>query len=523
MGDYSEELVDMQNSEPLFRTIPALLDFCEAQYGPREIIRWREGEEVRGASYAHFVREARALAAALAARTEPGEKIAVTGENSYHWLLCWFAVLSAGRVAVPLDPLLPAADLLALLEKSGASLLFCSASFKDVAASFGRAVFMRDVPAMLAPFDGATGWPCTAQGDDLAAIMFTSGTTGQPKGVMLSHWNLISNALSACRCLDLAGHQVLVVLPLHHIASLNTGMLTQLPGGCTLCLCTIRHFSKDLVAYQPVYGMVVPLLVERMYRQIWDEAKKQKKDKLLRVLLACSDGFLKLGIDLRRKLFKSVLAAFGGKMEWLCCGGAAISDEYVRGFLRFGIEVLPAYGITECAPGVASTQRGAYRTDSGGTVIDCNEVKIVGGEIYVKGDNVSCGYYRDEAATREAFTEDGWHKTGDLGALGKDNYLYITGRKKNLIILSNGKNVSPEGLELKLMDIPYIKEALVYQDGDEIAAELFLDEEIPDAAARLEGDLLALNRRLPAYQRVTKTALRDTEFPKTTTKKIIRK
>ncbi|MDR2687780.1 MAG: AMP-binding protein, partial [Oscillospiraceae bacterium] len=500
-----------------------LLDFCEAQYGPRDIFRWREGEEIRGATYAGFVREARALAAALAARTGHGAKIAIVGENSYGWLLCWFASLCAGRVAVPLDAQLPTAELLALLKKSGAALLFYAAGYEDAASAFGRAVPMRDVATMLAPYEGAAGWPCAAQPDDLAAILYTSGTTGEPKGVMLSHWNLLSNAYSACRCLDLAGHQVLVVLPLHHIASLNTGMLTQLPGGCTLCLCSIRHFARDLVTFQPVYGMVVPLLVERMYRQIWDAAKKQKKDKLLRGLLACSDGLLKLGIDLRRKLFKSVLEAFGGRLEWLCCGGAAVSDEYVRGFLRFGIEVLPAYGITECAPGIASTQRGAYRAHSGGTVIDCNEVKIVDGEIYVRGDNVSCGYYQDEAATREAFTGDGWHITGDLGYVDGDNYLYVTGRRKNLIILSNGKNVSPEGLENRLMEFPVVKEALVYELDGEIAAELFLDEETTNAAARLEGDLLALNRGLPPYQRITKTVLRDTEFPKTTSKKIIRR
>jgi len=512
----------MQTPESTIRTIPALLDFCETRHGPIDVFRWREGEEIHAVTYARFAREARALAGAIETATPAGAHIAILGENSYAWLLCWFAALGAGRAAVPLDPQLPAADLLALLRKSDAALLFCSSSFSDVAAQFGNAVFMKEVPALLAPYENSAVWPREARPDDLAAIVYTSGTTGEPKGVLLSHWNFMSDALSGCRVMPIAGHTLLAVLPFYHTLSITPGMLAQLPGGSTVCICGgLRHLTRDLAAFRPAYMVVVPLLAEGMYQQVWAAAKKEGKDKLLRAMLKISGGLQRLGIDLRRRLFKSVLAAFGGNLEWILCGGAPISEECVEGFLRFGIEILPAYGVSECAPGVSLNQRGACRAQSVGQVLDCCQVKIEEGEIFVRGDNVSSGYYKDEQATREAFA-DGWHRTGDLGYMDGDGYLFITGRKKNLIVLSNGKNVSPEGLEYKLMQISFVKEALVTQEGDDIVAELFLDEEQPDAAARLEEELLALNRRLPVYQRIVKTVLRETEFPKTTTKKIKR-
>ena len=423
-------------------------------------------------------------------------------------------------MAVPLDPQLPANDLLALLEKSDSELLFCSESFGDVATAFKKAVFMDDVPALLAPYEGVQHWPCETRPDDLASIVFTSGTTGEPKGVMLTHWNFMADALSGVRCVDLAGHTNLAILPFYHTLSITPGMLAQLPGGSTTCICGgMAHLAKDLAAFRPEYMVAVPLLAEGLYQKVWDTAKKEGKDKLLRTMLKVSGALQKIGLDLRRKLFKSVLAAFGGELLWICVGGAPVSEECVAGLLAFGIEVLPAYGTTECAPGVSLNQYGACKGKSAGKVMDCNRVKLVEGEIWVKGGNVSPGYYKNQAATKEAFV-DGWHKTGDLGRLDGDGYLYITGRLKNLIILSNGKNVAPEGLEAKLLELPFVREALVYELDGEIAAELFLDGEIP--AARLEEAMAEFNRKLPPYQRVTKTLLRDTEFPKTSTKKIIR-
>jgi len=502
------------------QTVQALLDFCEKQYPGRDAFFWRAGETLHKICYRCFVTQVRALAAYFAAQTAPEAHIAIVGGNSYQWLLGWFGIVCAGRVAVPLDAQLTTDGLLQLLEQSDAELLLYAKDFDDVAQGFGNSLSLDALPASPA----AEEWPCAVVSKDLATIVFTSGTTGDSKGVMLNHWNLMSNALSGCRFMDLAGYRTLSVLPFNHIFSLIPGMLTQLPGGSAVCICGgARHLSKDFAAFRPNYMAVVPLLVEKLYEKIWDTAKNEGKDKLLKRMLRLSNGLLKVGIDVRRKLFSKVLAAFGGQLEWLLVGGAPMAEEYVEGLAGFGIEVVTGYGTTECAPAVSLTRCGAYRAQSAGQVMDCNKVKIdPHGEILVKGGNVFAGYYKDETATAEAFTDDGWYKTGDLGRLDEDDYLYITGRIKNLIILSNGKNISPELLEEKLAQIPYVKEALVFAKDDKIAAELFLDEEMPQETVRLDADIAQLNQALPVYQRIETVCVRSTEFPKTTTKKIKR-
>jgi len=502
------------------QTVQALLDFCQQQYPGREAFLWRSKDVLHKICYKCFAGQVRALAAYFAEQTSAGAHIAIVGSNSYQWLLGWFGVVCAGRVAVPLDAQLMSDELLQQLTQSDAELLLHAKDYDDVAQRFGNSLSLDALPISPA----AVGWPCTVAPNDLASIVFTSGTTGASKGVMLSHWNLMSNALSCCDFINLSGHRKLSVLPFNHIFSLISGMLSRLPGGNAVCICGgARYLSKDFAAFRPSHMTVVPLLVEKLYEKIWDTAKKEGKDKLLKRMLRLSNGLLEAGIDVRRKLFSKVLAGFGGQLEWLFVGGAPIAEEYVEGLAGFGIEVLTGYGTTECAPAISLTRCRAYRAKSVGQVMGCNKVKIdPQGEILVKGDNVFAGYYKDETATAEAFTDDGWYKTGDLGRLDKDRYLYITGRIKNLIILSNGKNVSPELLEERLTQIPYVKEALVFAQDDKLAAELFLDEEMQQETAQLDADIAQLNRTLPAYQRIETVHVRSTEFPKTTTKKIRR-
>jgi len=334
----------------------------------------------------------------------------------------------------------------------------------------------------------------------------------------------MSNALSGCRAMPYSGRKMFAILPFHHAFALTAGVFANVTAGGTICISGgLKHLEKDFKAFQPNYMVAVPLLAEGLHKKIWETARKENKNELLQHMLRMSNGLLKLGVDLRRKLFKQVLNAFGGQLEWMLVGGAPISEDCMRGLSSFGMDVLPGYGTTECSPAVSTSKLGAHRAYSAGQVMDCNEVKIdEHGEILVRGDNVFKSYYKDEQATAEAFTQDGWYKTGDLGKLDEDGYLYITGRVKNLIILSNGKNISPELLEQKLIEIAYVKEVLVFAEDDKIAAEVFLDEEMPEGAEKLEADIAQLNRQLPSYQRIAKTRVRDTEFPKTTTKKIKR-
>lgn len=237
---------------------------------------------------------------------------------------------------------------------------------------------------------------------------------------------------------------------------------------------------------------------------------------------------MKIGIDVRRKLFKEILDNLGGDLEMIICGGASLDTKYEKGLYELGIQIINGYGATECSPIITCNRLSNYKLGSAGYALECNDIMIKDpdedgiGEVYARGSNVMMGYYDEPEATAEAFDGD-WFKTGDYGYMDKDGFLFLRGRKKNLIVLSNGKNVSPEEIEDKLLTVDYIKEVVVYEENGAITAEFFLDENEPDAKDRLKKDVRAINMQLPTYKQVTKTKIRDTEFPKTTTLKIKRK
>ena len=254
------------------------------------------------------------------------------------------------------------------------------------------------------------------------------------------------------------------------------------------------------------------------------------KEELLKKGIKISNVLMKFGIDKRRKIFKMVHDNLGGNLDMIICGGAYLDPKYEKGLYDIGIDVFNGYGLTECSPVITCNHPKKFKFGSVGTPLECNEIKIVDadedgvGEIYVRGSNVMVGYYNDPEATAAAFDGD-WFKTGDFGRIDEDGFLFMVGRKKNLIILSNGKNVSPEEIEEKLMNnIPYVKEVLVYQEGDKITGEFFLNEEdYPDCKDKLDADVKNVNASMPAFKRVTKMLIRGEEFPKTTTMKIARK
>lgn len=525
------------------KTINELLAFVVVRFANSTAFRYRDNGEIKAVTYQKFVADTKQLGSFFLKSGFRNAKIAVIGENSYTWLLTYFAATSSGNIIVPIDSQLPDADVIHILNNSGASAFVFSGDYSDLvspvkeqAESVKLLINMKtDLPALIqnegtVSVDDDYFAQSSIKEEDIAAIVYTSGTTGAPKGVMLSHKNILEDAKSGCRFVDIARHETMAILPLHHTLSSTPGVVAQLMGGSTVSICSgAKNISKDLADFKPEYTIMVPLIVEAMYKKIWETAKSQNKDKLLKKMIKISNILLKAGIDVRRKLFKNVLAAFGGNLQWVLSGGAALGEEYVLGFRAFGIDILQAYGISECSPGVSLNRNHYKRDGSVGVLLDCNKVLIANadeqgiGEIYIKGSNVMLGYYNDPTATAEAFDGE-WFKTGDLGYLDTDGFLFITGRKKNLIILSNGKNVSPEELEYKILAIPYVLEVLVYQEGDRILAELFLDKEhFPDCEQSIEADMLAINRILPQYKYIAKTIIRDKEFPKTTSKKIKRK
>lgn len=289
----------------------------------------------------------------------------------------------------------------------------------------------------------------------------------------------------------------------------------------------LKDVVGDFKKYSPQNFSAVPLVIEMIYKTIWSTAEKQNKTKMLKKGLKISNALLSRGIDVRRKIFKEIIDNLGGNLETIICGGAALDPTYQKGLFELGINVINGYGITECSPVVTVNRNDYFRLGSCGQALPCNQIKISNpdsdgvGEVYVKGKNVMRGYYNEPEETAKTF-DNGWFKTGDYGRIDNDGFLYITGRKKNLIILANGKNVSPEEIEEKLSRNDVINEVLVYEEDGAITAEFFLNEENPNAKLSAAKAIKEYNAVAPSYKHITKTKFRDTEFPKTTTLKIKR-
>jgi long-chain acyl-CoA synthetase len=311
---------------------------------------------------------------------------------------------------------------------------------------------------------------------------------------------------------------------MHHIFAITLGLLVPLIGGCCNVLCSGPRRIKYFLDNYPISGMfIVPLMAETLAAEIWREAKRQKRTAILKALLLLSNTLYRLGLDVRRVLLRSVRKNFGGRLKILVSGGGQLSADLHSLFRGLGIALFNGYGITEGGGAVSVGRQHYWRDGSVGVPLRNISVKIAdGGEILIYGKNVFLGYYGDPEATAVSFTEEGWFKTGDLGYFDEDGFLFLTGRIKNLIITANGENVSPEGLEEKIIQIPGVKEVLVYQEGNEIIAEIYPDPENPDAAAQIPAAVDELNRKLPLYSQIARTKLRGSEFPKTATMKVKR-
>lgn len=496
-----------------------LIDYDAQAVPHQEAFKYQKDGKIVAVTYERFHHDVNALAAHFQREGLSQTKIAVLGENSYEWILTYFAVVLSNNIIVPIDKELPDESIAQLLTFSGSKLLVHSTAYTDTAQEMKRngavstTLSMDELPAVL-KYDGVI----KTQTDEnaLCAIIFTSGTTGRPKGVMLSQKNLMADAVGAAKNVTVSG-PFLLTLPLHHTFAFTASVLAVLIYAMPICINkSLRTFQSDMNLYHPCNMFLVPLYVETMYKKIWEGARKQGKEKILKRMIWLSNFMRRFGLDIRKILFRSILAQFGGDLSLIISGGAALKQEYIDGMDDIGIQVLNGYGITECAPVVAVNRNRAFRPESVGLPLPCNEVRVIDGEICVRGDNVMLGYYEAEDATREAVI-DGWFHTGDLGYLDSDGFLYITGRKKNLIILSNGKNVSPEALEEKILELPNVLEVIVSAQDGVITAEIFAEQ-----SEGIRESVMALNKTLPAYQHIQRVKLRYREFDKTTTKKIKR-
>ena len=501
--------------------------------------------------------DVRALTTEFLARGIHGKNVALVGKLSYHWILVYYATLCAGGVLVPLDKEWLEKDLADTGARAEVSFVFCdgdaiakgraiseaAGAADPIALEYGEGTVEELVELGRVKFntDSTPYYNTEIDIKKLALLVFTSGTTGKGKGVMLSQQNILTDIASPLQYIDFT-FKTVGVLPPHHTFGSTVSILGHNCIGCEVYISSgIRYVQNELKEQTPGHIVLVPLYLETFYRKIMANIKEQGKEKLIARMIKLSNFLRKIGIDLRRKLFKAVLAAFGGQVRMVVCGGAPINQEILSFFNGVGIEVLNGYGITECAPIIACNHSHDVIPGSVGPASDVNEVLIHDpnedgeGEIWAKGTNVMLGYYKDEEATKEAITEDGYFRTGDYGKLGPKGEIYITGRKKNLIILSNGKNVYPEEIEAEFIAVPGVIDIIVYEgqskrgmEYNAIVAEIYPDQDyitkngITDIEAHLKKYVDEYNLTAVPYKKIGVLKVRTEEFPKNTLRKIMR-
>lgn len=489
--------------------------------------------------------------------------VAIVGESSAEWIFSYFALMSIGSVTVPIDKDYPAADIAGILKTAECYALLYSASLKDKIDSIRAALPCVSHFVCLSAEGGAEGDLTVEQleerggrlveeGDNryydyvidphrLASIVFTSGTTGKGKGVMLSTANIVSDMTQGMYLFDITP-KTMNVLPPHHTFGSTVNFVGHFSQGSEIYISSgIKYILGELEEQQPTHLVLVPLFVETFYKRIWMTAEKQGKADALRALMKFSNRLRRAGIDMRKTLFKSVTGKFGGKLEMIICGGAALNQDIIDTFDAIGITILNGYGITECAPLITCNRNRYQKSGSVGLPIIGEQIKIRNpdengeGEICVRGPNVMLGYYKDPEATAAAFDDEGYFLTGDCGRIDNDGWVYITGRIKNLIILSNGKNVYPEEIETEISRIKGVNEVVVYSGQSRssssreiIVAEIFPDYDylteqgITDVKDYFDKKIKETNANMAPYKSVGLLKLRKTEFDKNTSRKITR-
>lgn len=520
-------LYELDEYETLSQMVCRKAEKCETKVA----FQYMQGRTIHSITYRQYFNDVMITGKYFSKCCRAGSHIAILGENSYQWLSVFMAVVMSGNVAVPLDKELDVTDMQDLLLRSHSVICVYSDTYIDIVQELAECCSVKFLPIRVLEQEQKTAevdytmlnkWNTVRVGE-MAALFFTSGTNGRSKGVMLSQENMMADINFACKNFFLGG-DTLAILPFHHAFGLLTSVFAPFNYERMVFInSSLKNVKRDMLEVKPTMMMLVPLFVETFIKTIWQTAKKKGTERNLRIGINISNFLFRLGIDIRKVLFQSVLSAFGGKLEYIICGGAPLQEKYVQEFRSMGIEVLNGYGITECSPVVATNRNLYHRDGSVGQILQGCQVRIQNGEIQVQGKNVMLGYCYDKEATEEAF-DNGWFKTGDLGYVDGDGFLYVTGRKKNLIILSNGENVSPEELESVLLNYDLVKEVMVYVENGAITAEIFpnLDVDFENMKKQLQGIVDVCNRKLPTYKKIQRLKVRKAEFPKTTTQKIKR-
>lgn len=554
----------LQSAFPVYpiETLRDLLFQAADRYSRRTALRTKYDGEYRSMTYRELRGRVEELATFFQGRGfQKEDRVAILSENRTEWALAYLAAVTSGLVAVPIDKELTERDIQHILRFSGARGLVCSAHFaQELEGERGDLPDLQLVVSM----EGREGAEVsfaealkegkrrlesgdhgyrdrTVAGEDLAAIIFTSGTMGGSKAVMLTHRNIASNVMATSHHVAIDHDDVLLsVLPLHHTYECTAGFLTALYQGATICHAeSLRRVADNLREVQASVILGVPLLFESFYRRIEAGIKEKGKRKFRLALGVASLTRRLFRLDLRRRLLAELHRKLGGRLRLLISGGAAINPKVSQGFRELGIALIQGYGMTEASPIISVNRVDHFKHASVGLPLPGLEVRILDGEIVLKGPSVMRGYYKNEQATREVL-RDGWLHTGDLGYFDKDGFLYISGRKKSVIVTPNGKNVYPEEIETLLNESPYILESLVWGGPEEDPAKVevqaiivpqtetfdhefgpsgYTETQVHEVIAR---EVKECNKQLAGFKRIKKFTIRWEEFEKTTTRKIKR-
>jgi len=548
-------------------------------YGNKTLYRFNKKDgEVVDVSYKEMYELITDFSLALKSLGLEGKKIILLGETSVQWITTYLSAITTDSIIVPIDPLLLEEEIIKFVNYTKATYVVTSKQFEETFIKnedkmpLVEKIIITDketftlypeeeyVNEKITTFNNILSLgrylknnsdirlnTFTHDTNKMSVLLFTSGTTGSSKGVMISERNI-------CAVLEgiyplLYGltpdDSVLSVLPIYHTYEMSAGILAPMLYGMTICISDgLKYVGKNIKQFQPTVMVLVPLFANQLHKTIEKNVKKMGKERTVAIGGKISGALLKLHIDARRRLFRQVLNGLGGRIKAFIVGGAALDPKVAQDFEKFGIQVRQGYGITECAPLISvvplnekNNPKSCGKLMPGMQIfIDKEKADDQFGEIVVKGDNVMLGYYEDEEQTFDVL-KDGWFRTGDYGYIDSDGYIYITGRKKNVIVSQGGKNIFPEELEEYLDRIPLVEEsvvvgntdpdtgyvttvAIVYPNYEECTAMGFVStEEIQKA---ISDEVQNINKRLASYKHIGRIEIRTEPFEKTTSRKIKR-
>ncbi len=555
---------------PKYENLKEMLEKSGEMYGdrPAYLFKTEEAGKFREITHRQYREEINYLGTTLIDMGLKDKRIAVISENRYEWGLAYFATVAGTGVVVPLDKALPNNEIENLIIRSEADAIFYSNKYdsimkelreknntnlkffismdleKEKDGIYSQAELVSKGKALIEK-GNRKFLDAKIKTEEMAIMLFTSGTTAMSKAVALSHKNICANLFDIASTIKVDENDVfLSFLPLHHTFECTTGFIYPISKGTAIAFCEgIRHIADNIKEYRITVMVSVPILFESMYKKVMKNIEKKGKLETVKKGIKMSQFLLKFGIDIRRKLFKEIHDNLGGRLRLFVSGGAALDPETEKGLNELGIVTYQGYGLTESSPVIAAEDDKYRRLGSIGKAFPSLEVKIVEpneegiGELVAKGPSIMLGYYNNEEATKETIDEEGWLHTGDLARIDKDGYLFISGRKKFVIVLKNGKNIYPEELETLINKIEGVKESFVYGkpegDGDyKICAKIVYDKELVEEIYHTSNteelkeliwqEVKTVNKTMPAYKYIREISVTQEDLIKTTTQKIKR-